>query len=286
MAKVPQSGDIAEVIPASDLIRILECPICTSVPYPPIYGCVNGHIACNDCRPRLAHCGICRQPFWEGRNYVLESIVLGSKFYCNYKSSGCTEILTGNDLKKHLMTCQFGPMVTENKIAPPPALLQWIPCSHGELPPNAIDGGVDEFGNKLYVARANHEGGKIPGKYNTRTRTAQIPWGGGEHEKLEYEILSGVMDYLAWAPSRHGSVPPLSIAGGISEDGETLYIGRISIHGLLTLGKIHQSHGVCYAPFNGQELANCDYEVLIRHINIEQLEAIGYGAGPGPAQSN
>ena len=67
-------------------------------------------------------------------------------------------------------------------------MCQWIPCSNGTLPENAVEGGQDQNGQKLYVARANHAGGKIPGKFSVATGKAYIPFNTTEHEKDEYEV--------------------------------------------------------------------------------------------------
>lgn len=49
---------------------------------------------------------------------------------------------------------------------------------------------------------------------------------------------------------------------GESEDGEPLFVGRVNHEGTLTIGKVQPSHGSCYIPYAGQELAFTDYEVL------------------------
>lgn len=41
----------------------LECPICFELSRPPIYQCPEGHIICNDCRPKVSRCPVCRFVF-------------------------------------------------------------------------------------------------------------------------------------------------------------------------------------------------------------------------------
>jgi len=41
----------------------LECPICFEMSRPPIYQCPEGHIICNECRPRVSRCPVCRFEF-------------------------------------------------------------------------------------------------------------------------------------------------------------------------------------------------------------------------------
>ena len=40
---------------------ILDCPICfLTIDSAPIYQCLNGHVVCKDCHPKLENCPICR----------------------------------------------------------------------------------------------------------------------------------------------------------------------------------------------------------------------------------
>ena len=41
---------------------------------PPIYACVNGRLVCDACKPRLPHCGICREALG-GRPTDMEQII-------------------------------------------------------------------------------------------------------------------------------------------------------------------------------------------------------------------
>lgn len=53
----------------------------------------------------------------------------------------------------------------------------------------AVPGGVDsETGEVIYVARAEHEGAIIPGKFVPSHGVTYIAWGGAEHAKPEYEV--------------------------------------------------------------------------------------------------
>jgi len=56
-----------------------------------------------------------------------------------------------------------------------------------------VEGGRDQNGGILYVARADHVGGKIPGKFSVTTGKAYIPWNSTEHEKDEYEVKTQQM---------------------------------------------------------------------------------------------
>jgi len=52
-----------------------------------------------------------------------------------------------------------------------------------------VEGGYENDGTPLYVARAYHNGAKHPGKASTKLDGAFIPYGGKEKKVKEYEIL-------------------------------------------------------------------------------------------------
>lgn len=62
---------------------------------------------------------------------------------------------------------------------------------------------------------------------------------------------------------KDGEIPPGAVPAGQSEDGEQLYVGRVDMNGVASLGKVHASHGVCYVPYAGEEQSYPDYEVLV-----------------------
>lgn len=65
----------------------------------------------------------------------------------------------------------------------------WEKRSAGELADGAVPGGRDEeSGETLYVARAEHEGGVIPGKFVPSHAVTYISWGGQEIAKPDYEV--------------------------------------------------------------------------------------------------
>lgn len=43
---------------------------------------------------------------------------------------------------------------------------------------------------------------------------------------------------LTWEPGCQGKVPPGALQGGMSEDGETLYIARVNVDGVVSVGKV------------------------------------------------
>lgn len=135
----------------------------------------------------------------------------------------------------------------------------WIPAANGQVPPGAVQGGQD--GEALYVARARHAGNIIPGKLVPSHNVAYVPFGGTEHPHSEYEVLCGCNPQ--WIPVTGNAIPPQAVPAGESTEGEPLFVGRVHHEGTITTGKVQQSHGVCYIPFGGQELAFQQYEILI-----------------------
>jgi hypothetical protein len=101
------AGELQELVSPTDLLRSLECPICTEVCQAPIFLCTNGHNICSNCKPKLTQCGLCNGRLTNTRNYAIESIVAASKFKCRY---GCEELVKGDQQEKHGKSCQLRPI--------------------------------------------------------------------------------------------------------------------------------------------------------------------------------
>ena len=130
------------------------------------------------------------------------------------------------------------------------------------MPKNPVNGGDGPDG-PIYVGMAHHKGGNILGMVVPSEGCCYIPWGGEAIAKEEYFILANPTKVeMTWVPHSEGNVPSGALQGGFSEDGEPLYIGRISVDGVVFCGKIHPSHGCCYVPYSGSEHSHKHYEVL------------------------
>lgn len=137
----------------------------------------------------------------------------------------------------------------------------WVPAANGEVHPQAVQGGFDGE-EQLYIARAQHEGDLIPGKLHPSHGVCYVPWGGEEHAHTEYEILTAAGG--SWIPMQEGAaIPPNALPGGQTAEGEPLFIGRANHEGTVTVGKVQPSHGCCYIPYGGEELAYREYELLV-----------------------
>ncbi|CAH1109341.1 unnamed protein product [Psylliodes chrysocephalus] len=138
----------------------------------------------------------------------------------------------------------------------------WVDSSLGHaLPHTAVRGGTDVDGQPMYVGRAHHERDLIPAKIIPGRRCCYVSYNGKEHAKSTYQVLCDAR--AEWVPDQGGRVHPDAIEGGRTDNGETLYIGRVIHKNSMTIGKIHPSHRTCYIPFDGAEVGYQNYEVLI-----------------------
>ncbi|KAJ6633339.1 hypothetical protein Bhyg_16582, partial [Pseudolycoriella hygida] len=153
-------------------------------------------------------------------------------------------------------------------------IAQWVSTCNDEIPPNAVVGGYDISGENLYIGRTSHEGEIIPGKVVASHGTCYVSYGGIEHSKRNYQVLIHTAtgtDFI-WLEASHGEVPSGAVQGepkclhqfvdyyspfigGVGDDGERLFIGRVEHEGSMCIGKVHPSHNSCYIAFGGQEHA-------------------------------
>lgn len=157
----------------------------------------------------------------------------------------------------------------------------WIRSSANKpLPRFAIKAGFDEDATPIYVGRCEHEGDMLPAKVIPSKGWAYVTWGGEEHKKINYEVLTG--PGYSWQRCSDGDVPINAITCGDTSDGEHLFIGRGRQGDSLTVGKVQLSHQCLYIPFDGMEIKLNTYEVLVRnytHIwQATRLDAIPYRA--------
>lgn len=142
-------------------------------------------------------------------------------------------------------------------------LVHWEQAGGGNVPSTAVPAGWDQA-DTVYVGRVFHEGEVIPGKILPSHGVCYISQGGAEHGIGDYEVLCNPHNcQLEWVGSAGGNIPSGALQGGVSEQGEPLYVGRVHHEGSLTIGKIHPSHGCCYIPYGGSEHSYPDYEVLV-----------------------
>ncbi|XP_076316556.1 uncharacterized protein LOC143228938 isoform X2 [Tachypleus tridentatus] len=141
--------------------------------------------------------------------------------------------------------------------------IEWEFAKDGYVPDTAVPGGED-YGETIYIGRATHRGNIIPGKLLPSHRCVYIPWRGGEYAYRNYQVLvNNCGSTLEWKPALEGGIHAGAIQGGITSDGEHLYIGRTWHEETLTVGKVHPSHGVLYISYSGKEISYPYYEILV-----------------------
>ncbi|VDD82800.1 unnamed protein product [Mesocestoides corti] len=135
---------------------------------------------------------------------------------------------------------------------------QWVGDSNGDVPKNAIVGGIAGDGEPLYVCRQEIEDEMCAGKIHNGHGCAYIPYGGKEHSVEQYEVL-----VYQWVGDSKGNVPKNAIVGGIVGDGAPLYVCKQKIEDEMCAGKVHNGHGFAYIPYGGKEHPVEQYQVLV-----------------------
>jgi len=145
-----------------------------------------------------------------------------------------------------------------------PHRITWVSKSNGTHAKFAVHAGIDS-GKKLYVARAHHEGGVIPGKLHIGHSHVYIPFGGKEVSKQQYEVLIAPPGSLSWIDGEGANIPYNAVEGGRDPNGEPYYIGRVYHQGTVTVGKVQRSHSTCYVAHAGKEHGYRNYEILVKN---------------------
>ncbi|XP_055921309.1 uncharacterized protein LOC129952619 [Eupeodes corollae] len=186
------------------------------------------------------------EPLYIGRGHWEGSLTPGKV----HPSHGCLYIPYGG--REHRLDCYEVLVQPET----------WVSASGSYVVPGTVHAGQDADGDAIYVGRAYHEGDLLPAKVVPGKGCAYVAWGGQEHVKYDFELLTGYG--YGWMHGSGGSVAPGAVICGRTSEGEPLYIGRGHHCGSLTPGKIQPSHHCLYIPFGGQEVRLHDYEVLVR----------------------
>ncbi|XP_059482086.1 E3 ubiquitin-protein ligase sina-like [Neocloeon triangulifer] len=88
----------------SNILSMIECPVCLEYMGPPIHQCRRGHLVCSSCRAQLVNCPTCRSRFTDLRNLVLERIVEMIRYPC--KHDNCCEMYLLKNKGHHELNCQ------------------------------------------------------------------------------------------------------------------------------------------------------------------------------------
>ncbi|CAG0886306.1 unnamed protein product [Darwinula stevensoni] len=84
----------------------------------------------------------------------------------------------------------------------------------------------------------------------------------------------------------HGHFPDGAVEGGMTADGEKLYVARTEHKGDLLPGKLHPSNSVCYVTYAGAEHHKDTYHVLVNPAksNLDWVAASGGSVPAGALQ--
>ncbi|XP_008197372.2 E3 ubiquitin-protein ligase SIAH1 [Tribolium castaneum] len=106
---------------ASQLDRVIMCPICLDTMTKPIIQCQTGHSMCGDCvKDNLVkNCPQCRGPISTTRNYQLEQIIENMprdlKCPCFFADKGCKYMLSPTEKADHEVECKNRKFLCEGR---------------------------------------------------------------------------------------------------------------------------------------------------------------------------
>ncbi|CAG7827124.1 unnamed protein product [Allacma fusca] len=103
-------SSLGDTSAGDDMRKLIECPVCLEIPLPPIYLCERGHIVCTECQDRTPNCPLCRGYYCKTRSFVAEGIVEKCTFKCKNAEQGCSVVLKGSEMVRHLKVCDFRPI--------------------------------------------------------------------------------------------------------------------------------------------------------------------------------
>ncbi|EEC69847.1 hypothetical protein OsI_00183 [Oryza sativa Indica Group] len=95
-------------------MAMLHCPICFLPLKPPIFQCDAGHMACSNCRGKVAG-GRCHSCEGVGvgvvyaRSRAMEAFVSSTKIQCPYQAHGCRSYVTYYAVDDHQRACPHAP---------------------------------------------------------------------------------------------------------------------------------------------------------------------------------
>jgi hypothetical protein len=98
--KCPMDEDLSD-----NVLKELECPVCTEYMVPPITLCESGHNICNRCRPKMKKCPTCRQSLLSARNFAVENLAKKIKYPCCNRKTGCEEAFPLDQITHHQTVC-------------------------------------------------------------------------------------------------------------------------------------------------------------------------------------
>jgi hypothetical protein len=148
----------------------------------------------------------------------------------------------------------------------------------GDVPDDAVQGGLEASGEKLYYCRARVGGSWQPGKIRRGFGACNVPYGGREIPATPYQVLIWLTTRmpLSKVAAANGAVPSDALRGGIDIDGQALYICSAVWNGGTHPGKLKANSGACLIPYGGLERPVVNYDVLVtRWVEPSPLDSTG-----------
>ncbi|XP_014205789.1 uncharacterized protein LOC106637505 [Copidosoma floridanum] len=112
-----------------------------------------------------------------------------------------------------------------------------------------------------FIGTAHHEGALLPGKVHPTNGICYVPWCGKEIPKREYQVLSSFNG--TWIKVAGCNLPQNAVQGGMTANGQPLFIGRIEHVGSKIPGKVDPSNQRLYVPCCGVEIPYDEFEILV-----------------------
>jgi len=160
--------------------------------------------------------------------------------------------------------------------AAPGVRTSWVPGSNGQVPPNAVEGGHYQDGEKTFVGRIPFNGTMVPGEIVPKEGVCYISFMGKEEQSDNYEVL--VMDAaappgvpaVAWVMQNGAFIPAAiqAFEAGYDHQGAKFYVGRSLLSEGCHVGKVRSDYGTCFVPFEGGEHKFDDFQVLTAPFGV------------------
>jgi|SRR5215472_7335932 len=83
----------------------------------------------------------------------------------------------------------------------------WVSATPDRIPADAVVGGWEEGGEKLFICRANYNG-THPGKVRPAFKGCNITYAGEEKQVPDFQVLVS-----SWVPASNGSCRPSALVG-------------------------------------------------------------------------
>lgn len=132
---------------------------------------------------------------------------------------------------------------------------------------NASSAGISEFGEPLFIGRAQIKGSWVYGKVQRShgpSGVCYIPFKGKELAFKEYEVFIGIPlgeDIHCWKPLIDQNIPSNANVGGFHER-SYLYIGHSNHRGSCTPGMVSTVTKRCHIAWGGSEHRKAEFEIL------------------------